>query len=222
LPYYDPAARRYEVARAKLGTVDVTPGKAKIPTATATKTSAGAPRDPFEGLSGTRKRLGPVPPPSMHRMDTPAFWAVLLGGPVAMLTLRGLWLVGAATRRRLSVRAGSRGAFARKALLEARQAAVARNAAQVAFAVERAVYATIEDRLGLKARAILRDQLAATLTRCGVDAGLAKDVTGILDASDTLRFTSSSEASPEALVERATDIVARLARTRPLVPEQAA
>src|SRR5262249_5321019 len=60
LPYYDPQARRYEVARASLGVVEVLPGKAPAPAA-AGSAAPGAKADDRLGTLGVRKALGPAP-----------------------------------------------------------------------------------------------------------------------------------------------------------------
>jgi hypothetical protein len=212
LPFYDPRDHRYDVARVRLGTVEVTPGKDAPPTPAAGAPSAQPPPEALEGIGATRKKLGPTPVPPRHLADGPAFWAFLVGGPGGVAALGGLVELLRRLRTRLSARAGSRTALARRALQEAEAAALRRDGAAVAGAIERAVYATIEERFGLKARAVLRDSLVAELGRAGADSALARDVVEILGACDGLRFGEAPDAGAAGAVDRATSVVARLGR----------
>jgi hypothetical protein len=91
----------------------------------------------------------------------------------------------------------------------------------VAGAVERAVYIAIEDKLGLKARAVLRDSLREKLVRAGADGALAAELVDVLAACDALRFAGGDDAN--GVIERAVSALSRLPRaSRPAIPEQAA
>jgi hypothetical protein len=221
LPYYDPRARRYQVARASLGTIEVSPGKAPPPLpasagaagASASAPSApAAPRDPFEGLGPVRKTPGPEAVPPRHLSDKPIFWAFLVGGPGAVAALRALALLLRSLLRTVSERSQSGAARAARSLADARAAAAKGDAPGVAAAIERALYTAIEDRLGMKARAVLRPDLPRALEARGADPELAKEVSGLLDACDALRFEGKSDGNPSDLAARAAALVSRLGR----------
>ena len=82
----------------------------------------------------------------------------------------------------------------------------------VASAVERAIYTAIENRLGLRARAVLRASLSAELEQKGANPELAGAVGALLDDCETTRFAASAEANMEPLVERGATVVTRLGR----------
>jgi hypothetical protein len=215
LPFYDPRAHRYGTARAHLGKVEVSPGKvAATPKPAASTTPSAASRDPFDGLGGPRDKLGPVPASGGHLTDSRAFWALLACAPMSVVVLGGLAELTRRVRRRMSHRAESLGTLARRALDAARAAESTNDRVAVAGAVERAVYTSIEDRLGLKARAVLRTELRARLGSAGADDALAQDVATLLDACDALRFAGGPEASPGRVVEQGASVVARLERLR--------
>lgn len=217
LPYYDPHARRYQVARTSLGTVEVAPGKAAPPSAASGSSARAtdappAPRDPFEGLGGVRKTLGTEAVPPRHLSDKPLFWAFLIGGPSAVAAARALALLLRGLLRNVSERSQSGAARAARSLADARAAAAKQDAPGVAAAIERALYAAIEDRLGMKARAVLRRDLPGEIERRGADPGLARDITALLDACDVLRFEGATDGNPSDLAARAAALVSRLGR----------
>jgi hypothetical protein len=213
LPYYDPRARRYEIARARLGSVEVLPGKAAAtPSASPSAGAQAAPRDPFEGLGKVRKSLGAPSSSPRHFSDKRVFWAFLFGAPGGIAAIRGLFALSRRLARRVRERSRSGAARAAQALSGARMAASKGDSSAVASAVERAVYTAIEDRLGVKARAVLRPDLTAELERRGADGVLAKDVAHLLDECDTLRFTAAADSNPRSLIDRGAAIVLNLGR----------
>jgi hypothetical protein len=226
LPYFDPGSGRYETARASLGTVEASPnpGAAPRPTADAPAT---APRDPFEGLGGPRKQLDAVPGKPAELTDSRAFWAALTGAPLLVLLLAGLARLFAKLRAQRGSRTESFTAVARRAIADAQGAATRGDAGAVAAGVEKAVYTTIEGKLGLKARALLRERLAPELARNGADEPLAREVTAVLDRCEDLRFSgngkSNGDPAPKELVAHAAAVVSRLGKvTRPAHREPAA
>jgi len=221
LPFYNPQARRYEVARAALGLVEVLPGKAQPPAAAPSAAPDVKPDDLASNVGGPRKALGAPAATPRHLTDSRWYFALLLGGPVAVVAIGGIAELVGRMRRRWLVRGRSAAAIARRALGEAREAARRSDAAAVASAVERALYTVIEDRLGLKARAVLRGDLSVRLEREGADRALAASVVSVLDRCDSLRFSGGGDA--DAVVREAESCAASLARvTRARPAEQAA
>jgi hypothetical protein len=213
LPYYDAAARRYDVARVALGPVEVKPGATPLPSASAAPAASSNTEGPLEELGPPRRALGAATPTPRHMTDTRGYFALLAGGPLAVIALGGLAELMGLLRKRWAVRRKSLSAAARRALADARAAAAKNDTSGVAGAVERALYTAIEDRLGLKARAVLRQGLAEKLERAGADGALAGEIVAVLDACDALRFTSGEATSSGKLVERAASAVDRLPRT---------
>jgi hypothetical protein len=223
LPYYDAAARRYDIARVALGSVEVKPGAAPAPSASAAPASSAKTEGPLEDLGAPRETLGAPAAAPAHLSDGRGFFGLLAGGPLAVVALGGLAELTARLRKRWTARRQSLSAAAKRALAEARAAASKNDLSAVAGAVERALYTTIEDKLGLKARAVLRASLAEKLSRAGADSELSAEIVAVLDACDALRFTSDASANAASLVDRAASAVDRLPRTvRPAAGEQAA
>jgi hypothetical protein len=214
LPYYNARAGRYEVARARLGTVSVDPGAA--PPAPAPSGSAAkqndSPRDPFEGLGGPRRRLEPFTTAPARLADHRGFWFLIAGGPLGVLALAGAVRGGRRLAAQMRARAESHATFVKKTIGEARTAAQKNDQAGVASAVERAVYASIEEGLGLRARAVLRDKLDLELVESGADPALADEAVKLLDVCEALRFGGKPGEDFGSIVERASSVASRMAR----------
>ena len=199
LPYWDPQRGAYEVARATLGAIGVrdNPKLAK---------PSEKPADTPEIALPARKTLGPVGEGPRYLGDLGWFWLALAAGPLGVIGLRGATRLGGSLRSRWQARRQAHQTRANLALREA-QAALERNeAAQAASAVERAVHLAIEAKAELRARGVLRDELAATLEARGISSDSAKEAVLLLDACDALRFTSSETIPPRALVDRASQL----------------
>jgi hypothetical protein len=229
LPFFDPTSRKYETARAHLGVVEVQPNPGAPPKPSASAESAaagpGAPRDPFEGLGGPRKKMEPEKPKPAELADSRAFWAALVGAPLLVVLLAGLARALARVRAARGLRTESFTAVARRAIADAQGAASRGDAGAVAAGVEKAVYTTIEGKLGLKARALLRERLAPELARNGADEPLAKEITDVLDRCESLRFANGGNgATPatKALVTHAAAVVSRLGKVNRPAPRESA
>ncbi|HVW30790.1 MAG TPA: BatD family protein [Polyangiaceae bacterium] len=211
LPYYDPKVRRYDVARTALGSVEVKPGKAIAPAPSAASSAAPS-EGPLEDIGPPRRALGASPAAPRHLTDSKNFFGLLAGAPLAVVALGGLAELAGRLRRRLAARGQSLSAASRKALLDARAAAARRDQAGVAGAVERAVYLSIEDKLGLKARAVLRADLDRKLEKAGAERAVASELVDVLDACDKLRFSTGDASDAGSVIERASRAIARLPR----------
>lgn len=223
LPYYNAQAGRYEVARARLGTVVVDPSTAPAPQPTASAApKVDAPRDPFEGLGGPRRKLDAAPVAAKELTDFRWFWLFLAGGPLGMVVLRGATGTAKAVSRRLRARAESRATYVRRTMSEAQHAAKKNDLAGAAAAIERAVYAAVEEGLGLRARAVLRSELESELVTRGADAKLAKEIVALLDACETLRFGGAPADGLGKTLERASSVALRLARVDRKAPRKEA
>lgn len=220
LPYFDLARHRYEVARVALGKIEVTPGAAASaapPVAAPARSSAPERQDLHDDLGNLvpRRTLAKIDEVKEPLTDRSLFWLLLAGGPLAVVALRGVGEAARRLRSRLSARATSRTAVARRALDEARACSGKKDAAGVAAAVERAVYVTIDERLDLKARAVLRSELPRELERAGAPAELATATAALLDECERLRFGGAASDGLDVVVSRAADVVGRMARAKP-------
>jgi len=222
LPFYDPRARRYQVARTALGSVEVKPGKAVAAAPSSAPSAAAKDEGPLEDIGPARKTLGPPPATPRHLADSKSFFGAVAGAPLAVVALGGFAELAGRLRRRLAARGRSLSAASRKALLDARTAADHRDQAAVAGAIERAIYLSIEDRLGLKARAVLRADLRGKLEKAGVEPAVASELVDALDACDKLRFSSGDANDAGAAIDRAAKAIARLPRAARAAAEQAA
>lgn len=193
LPYWDPKAKQYGVARAVLGTVKVT-GTAKP--AAAANAKSGAP-----GSSAARLK-GLVTPPTqlgtLHEGTAsywpakPGFWLLLLGLPLSAVLGFGLSDLLRSLRARASARRGSLATALDDALAQLATAVSSGNATATATAAERALFLAIEKNTGIKGRGILKSALARTLTDANVPAEDAERAARLLGHCDELRFAGEA------------------------------
>ncbi len=183
LPFYDPETRRYSVARAELGRVIVT----QAPVAASGPSEPHAP----ELSSLVAMRVGALGPmPTRDRFgDGPLFWLILLGAPAVVVLA---WAASAILSRLLRARrqrVASTDALVAQALEDARRAGTETQA--VLADLERAVYLAVEGCTGVKARAVLRAQLASVLTRAEMHPDRAEEVVQLLGRFEQIRFSGS-------------------------------
>jgi hypothetical protein len=205
LPYWDPDRDAYAVARTDLGSVKVRPNPKGY------QPPEPQEADALENVAKARNALGSAPNQQPPLTDHPWFWALLLVGPLGvMLVSAGAHAAGRA-KTKLSERRESGERVAARALGEARAAQAKGDVATAASASERAVLGAIESAIGLKARAVLRDDLPKTLEAHAVPSDLAADVAQLLDDADAVRFTGS-DAGDADFPTRAEALVKRLRR----------
>jgi hypothetical protein len=202
LPYYDPAKRAYDVARAALGKVTVKPD----PAARAAKAATPEPSDALRDLLPPQRSLGPAPAPSSFLADRAGFWAALALGPMLVL------LAGAAARagrRLLEQRRQRRDLPEERATRELSRAehAIKTDPSLAAACAERAVLLAIESATGLRARGVLRSDLPAELGARGVRAELAGEIVSLLDRCESVRFSGASAETASDAVAAAAPIV---------------
>jgi hypothetical protein len=202
LPFYDPAKRGYSVARATLGKVTVKPD----PNAHAGKAAAAEPTDALKGLLPARDDFGNAAVPRSYIADRSGFWAALALGPLAVLVLGGAARAG---RKLLEQRRALKERPSERAIKELDRARDARtkDAALAAGSSERAVLLAIEGATGLKARGVLRSDLAAELRQRGVSEGLAAEIVALFDRCEDVRFSGPSLEVTSLTVETAERVV---------------
>ncbi len=189
LPYWNPRAKRYEVARTNLGTVEVTPSaNAPATPGTPKEPPPSAEEGPFAKLPTPRTALSAFSRP-VERVWLPGFrFPVALVVPplLALGFLFGRETVKR-TKERLAERKQSPKTLAKAALSIAKEQSTS-DVKSAISGVERAVFLAIEGTSGAKARGILRDELAKELIEKGVPEDLAIRIEELLANCDVLRF----------------------------------
>jgi hypothetical protein len=210
LPLFNPNTRRYQVAKAALGRITVTPAKTPPPAA-----SAEGPR--LSELAGLRLELEPTVTKHRYLSDRSWFWLLLALGP-GLVVAAAFAVRGAANlRRALRRREASDTVQAAQALREAKLAHKAGDSAGVASGIERALYRALGAATGLKPRALLRDELAQKLTQSGLEASLAESSVELLERCDQLRFAGGGNRDAAADIAAAGELLKTLARRSPRV-----
>jgi hypothetical protein len=207
LPFYDPSTTRYRVATFALGEVSVE--APKIAPADEPAASREGPR--LSDLVRFRPVLEPYHP-ERYLADRALFWWLLGLGPGLVLGAAGLIGVSSRVRRGLALRERSQATHASRALGDAREALAGPELGPVASAAERAVYNAIEWATGIKARALLRSDLARELGQAGLAPELANRVGELLDACNQLRFGNADRGRAEALIADVDALVKQLVR----------
>jgi hypothetical protein len=210
LPLYDPAAGRYRVATFALGEVSVE--APKVVAADGPPTSTEGPR--LSDLVRFRSVLEPHQP-ATYLADRALFWWLLGLGPGLVLGAAGLIAVSGRIRRGLALREQSQATHAARALGDAREALAGAELRPVASAAERAIYNAIEWATGIKARAVLRSDLARELAQAGLPPEIASRVGELLEAVSQLRFGAADRARAEAVLADVEALVKQLVRRAP-------
>jgi hypothetical protein len=209
LPYYDADQQRYQVARASLGNIEV---KAD-PTAAPAPSAAAAPDDRLRGILSARTKLGPAGQTASPLSERGSFFGFLLLGPVSVLAGAGLLRAGKQLRERWGTR---RATPARRALSELETAAAharSNDLALTSAAAERALHLALEGATGLKARGVLRSQLAATLQTRGLPREAAEEVVNVLESLELARLVQGhAEGEASTLLKRTETLVQSLVR----------
>jgi BatD DUF11 like domain len=210
LPYYDPKRQKYVIARGRLGSINVKPN----PNAKAA-TPDTKPIDRLANVLSARDHLGPFAGMPQPLSDRPYFFGLLLLAPFGVVLAGGALSAATRAREKLRVRGTSLTAQLDSALREAKTLAKSDSGGAV-NAAERAVFLAIELKLGLKARAILKSELARELAVRGLPSERAQALARILEDCDAVRFVgAASSVDPAELAERTEATVALLERDKP-------
>jgi hypothetical protein len=200
LPYWNAKQEKYVIARAPLGSVQVTGTAPPI-------SSADAPRDPFASLPAARTTASPYAPPPPPLTEVPWYWIALFGAPLSVVLVDGAARGIRNLQKRRAADRESSGTRFEDAMSQASLAEKSADPRAVAAAVERALLFAIEASTGVRARGMLRDELSRELGAAGVPADRARDVVDLLAAIEASRF--DPDAAPAADLVRRTREVAR-------------
>lgn len=210
LPYFDHKARKYAVARVDLGSMGVTPAAATpgrdhqaddvaaVPEHTSAAASAVAPMTP-------RNTALPSPRRTLANYPGWSWWLILLAPGATYMS--GLMLQGTSawTRKRLE----SRKQTARIDLKSAGEALATGNKNSALQLSERALFEAIESATGLKARGLMRDDLARVLIQRGLSSEQAGRIQACLVQLEAARYGSEQD-DPSTLFTEARKLVQEL------------
>ncbi len=210
LPYYDPVAGRYQVARVDLGKVEVDeapPTDREVDRAQ----KADPADDPLANLPPPRSEL-----PPFERQQSQSISTALLAGALAVPPgLALLWMALAralaSVRNRKGAPQSELRAKAREALSDAKKAEKGGAPRDVFAAVERAVGLWLEARSGVRARGLRLGELVPRLIEVGVPREVADEAHSILEECEGKRFApDTDESATRELVKRAGALGKRL------------
>jgi hypothetical protein len=186
LPFWDPDLKRYDIARAHLGGLQVSPA----PAAAATAAPAEAERETLPGLPEPRDVLEGTPAARPHRSDSLALWIVaIIAGPLSF----GAAVAFRAAARRLSAWWRGRQVSPARDLREriaAAHAACAKGDGRGAdAAIARALEAATVAYTGVSVRGAIGGEVEARLQQSGVTPDAAKGVADLLRECEAARFS---------------------------------
>ncbi len=208
LPYFDPNQKRYEVAQASLGSIEVAERVEEANDAPRQRT-----RVRLSERMAPRRQLEFSEPRTTRLTARPWFWWLCLGAPLAVALSGGLRTFWANwSQQRLRSKKSKARATA-DALNEAKDYSRAGDLKAASSAIERALFSGIEDKTAIRGRALLRRELTTKLIEVGVEEHVANDVEAIFVALDELRFAQES-GQTEALVARTEKVLSQLNKTR--------
>jgi hypothetical protein len=183
LPYWNPEHKKYEVARATLGTVRVRP----LPGVSAADSE---PSQALAGLPGVRDALEGSPAARRYADDSPLFWILGVGGaPLAF----GAVVVGRAAGKRASewsrARRTSPITELRGRVAAARAACDKADPRGADAAVARALEAAVVAHAGVSVRGAVGDEVVERLERAGVAPDAATGIAELLRECEVARFS---------------------------------
>lgn len=178
LPHWDPQRKAYETARATLGAIEVLPGSAPAPSASAK----------LPGLPEARAGLA-RPGVRAHTDDAPWFWAFLAAPALVVLSATGARAAG----KRLAARAAEKSASPERELdrrvREAASACEGTDARKADAAIVRALEQATIARRGVNVRGSTRASAKERLVEAGVKDAIAADLLALLAECEDARFS---------------------------------
>ncbi len=180
LPYYDPDAKSYEVARAALGSITVTPGVGAAPESSARV---------LDNLPPMRTTLGGTRVEKDHLADRGLFW-VLLGMPI--LAFAGAVSgksISERLRERMRRRRESPETELRERIRTLEEDLSGTDARAIDGSTMRVVEAGAIARAGVNVRGVGGESMVDVLTQAGVAKDVAADLRDVLESCAAARFS---------------------------------
>ena len=204
LPFYDAQKGAYGVARATIGIVNVSPGRARdAGVEEAEVVLGGMPKE---------RRVLEGPHAAMFLSERPVYWGLLFGSPLACALALGAHGLFGRMRERRATSAPSPDRIAKERRAEA-EAAVRGDDGKIAMgAVARAVEASVLARTGVNLRGAPSDTSKGELQEAGVSEDDAAQVISVMRACEDARFSPDAVAVTTArdTWERARGVLERL------------
>jgi hypothetical protein len=183
LPFWDPDQKKYDVARAALGSVQVAAAPGAAPAAPAAEpVLAGLPaqRDTLEGESPHRQ----------HADDSVFFWLLgVASWPLAFAAAAGGRVVARRAHRAWQSRRTSPATDLKERVALAHAACGGKDARQADAAIARALEAAAVVHAGVSVRAAVGGEIADRLERAGVGHDAAASVAELLRECEAARFS---------------------------------
>jgi hypothetical protein len=181
LPFFDPDAKTYGVARATLGRVHVRPGAAPA--------SDQVSFDPFADMPAVQTGLAGAKGSRSHVTDRAGFWLGLGGAPLAYFVVSGAWVAARGLRRRRAERKASPETELKERILAAERACAKGDTKSVYAAIVRALESATIARAGVNVRDAQSGEIARRLESQGVGKQTAVQFEELLRACETARFS---------------------------------
>ncbi|HEY6725556.1 MAG TPA: BatD family protein [Polyangiaceae bacterium] len=215
LPYWDPQKNAYFTAKAALGSVQM---KASARAASKAEAETEQASSKLHRTLGTRKQLGLAASPPTPLTDLPWFWALLALTPLTVVLGEVTRRTTRNLRKTLDARRTDASSLGQQALQSAEKALQQGRGQEAIAAAERALFHAIEGATGLKGRGILRHELAPKLEEAAVDPATAAELTELLAACESARFTGGDEPDAARQIvgktRRSVAALTRLGRSR--------
>jgi hypothetical protein len=208
IPYWNPDAKRYSVARAPLGVVKVSPS--------ASVAAPDAPQQVLPGLPPPRLALEGVSEAGNHRDDSPLFW---IFGVFASPAAFGFAFAGRGLASRVArawrARSSSPAAELRQRLAAAQAASAGQDSRDADAATVRALHAATVAHAGVNVRGAAKTtEVVDRLSRAGVTPEAATGIAELLFECEAARFAPEASDLVQAANRwaRAQRVIAQLDR----------
>jgi hypothetical protein len=184
IPFWDPTANRYDVARANLGIVTV------HPSANPTVAADHAP-DPFAALPDVRAQMGGTRAPARHLAEDRAslFWLTLAATPLSFFVFAVVSGLVSRVRERAEERAASPETELKTKLAAGERASRAEDARAIWAATARALEAATVVYADVQVRDARGGDAARRLVDAGVTEDVAAKVESLLTECEAARFS---------------------------------
>ncbi len=190
VPYWDPDARAYGVARATIGVVHVSGAPGAAP--------AEAPIDPLPGLPAARAGLAGAAPTARRLGDAWFFWLGLAVGPLAYPVFAGARAAARRLRAGRDAKAGDPRTDMHARVAEAEAAARRSDAKALDRAAARALEASAIACADVSLRGLGADAAILELARAGLPADDAREVVLLHQECQTARFSPEEVPAEDA------------------------
>lgn len=212
LVHFDERAKRYRIAKAALATIDVAPESSH----SANAADDSAPPDAVASPPAPQSKDAPLLPRKQllplaqgSASPPPILWWLVAGIPLVAFLLLLLVRWGQKLKQGL----GQRPRDGAKQLLHEAAHLSSSDRARALLLTERALFSAIETHAGIKARGVLRSELAEVLKNAGLAADLSSKIGTLLQTLEEERF-GTAKSSVTRHIDEAKALVAALGKRK--------